>query len=125
MSEVKHLDWDAIARDYQAGISADQCAAKYGCHHTTVRVQLGKRGIYKPGRPRQRRDRGEQADSHALMPAGAKPLKVFHVDEPQASAPTPNGHARCRVAMFEVEGSETAVRDAVNAIKAALENRSA
>lgn len=129
MPLTKGLDWDAIARDYQGGMSADKCAQKYGCHHTTVRSQLKKRGVYKPGAARRRQPlrashalaRPTAAPEPAIEKAGsAAPLAL---ETGETLALPSNGQARCRVAMFEVEGDATAVQHAVDAIKAALEAR--
>lgn len=119
MPAIKNLDWDAITADYQGGMSADQCAAKYGCHHTTVRNQLAKRGIYKPGTARRKAAHTHQA----IVPVAPK---VAAIERPTGETPVPlaaNSRTRCRVAMFEVEGDATSVQHAVDAIKAALESR--
>ncbi|HLI02761.1 MAG TPA: hypothetical protein VFC10_07325 [Terriglobia bacterium] len=111
------IDVDGIVADYKAGTPVMDLAEKYGCHHTYVRGVLKKHGIYgtMPAQRRGRvpRDIAPRKDAAVTaVPAGS-----VEISEQQ------RGQARCRVAMFEVEGDATSVQHAVDAIKAALESR--
>ncbi len=124
MGARKKLDRKQIAADYASGMSADQIAAKHCAHHTTIRVILKKEGVYKPGvwgGPRKPRE--EHAE---IVKASETHTKIDRAESNTGETPVPqkaNGHARCRVAMFEVEGDAAAVLHAVDAIKGALESR--
>lgn len=149
MPLVKGLNREEIVQHYKSGMSVGDIARKLGCRYDTVAYHLSNAGVR--GRPPKRsrpavsiREAPPLKASHvstnrlAIVRSGppasetaptAAALSTQEPVVPHDARVVPhdarNGHIRCRVAMFEVEGSETAVRDAVNAIKAALENRSA
>lgn len=114
--EGQKFDRAEVAREYQAGTPVQAIADRHGVHHTTIRGALKKMNIYKMG---ERRLAPKPREEKSIVSA---PRPIVRPAPADNNAPA-QGRARCRVAMFEVEGDATSVQHAVDAIKAALESR--
>jgi len=122
MPVSKNIDVEALKRDYASGLSTPKIGEKYDISSSTVAYHLNKAGVeMRQGGPGNRAAISKAAAKtprqNGIAKAGAA------VAEPEPLPASPNGHARCRVAMFEVEGSPEAVMAAVAAVRAALEHR--
>jgi hypothetical protein len=118
---ARKIDLEELRRRFSGDKSAIDLAAEMGVRPAVIRHALGTLGL------KARACRGRPKSVQTAQPKAAI-VKAVHsrvtqtAQIPEASA---NGQpkARCRVAMFELEGSEAAVLAAVEAVKAALERR--
>jgi len=125
MPLIKGLNKQQIVEDYKSGMSYSEVARKHGCNSNTVFYHVKKAGLAGNVRPRAPRAAAPAAapEPQAIVKSEAAPPAPIEARAAESPAPQAKGQARCRVAMFEVEGDATAVLSAVEAVKAALLNR--
>jgi transposase len=125
------VDLAAFKRDYEAGMPSAELTEKYKLGKNSVSYWAHKAGAKMrigavPAARGQRTGRESPAERTAPAPrqkhlaivkAGPRTVQQARIVETE---PDGAGRARCRVAMFEVEGSDDSVRAAVDAVKAAL-----
>jgi hypothetical protein len=132
MGRFPRTDVDLIAykADYEAGMSASDLERKYVLGQGTTSKWAHKAGCIMRGSGYQR-DAHRTNGSHphpklhrktAIVKAAPKPAVILSEAKDLAlpANGTGNGHTRCRVAMFEVEGDQAAVLAAIEAVKTAL-----
>jgi len=129
MAKRIEIDEAKLRELHAAKMSDREIAKELGCSDVTICHHRKVLGLPPVGR-KGRRPRGDGA---AASPA-PKPIRAHSIvkaEHPQmaqitqtAEAPANGaGRARCRVAMFEIEGTEAAVMRAIDAVQSALAAR--
>jgi len=129
-----NLDVQGMKRDYLSGMNSSDVGDKYGVHFSTVCMKLKAMGVEMrkgKGRPpvgeAQREAWRAKRKAKAIVKAGpvipsGREGSGLEARSIAAARDDGNGapKARCRLAMFEVEGDAASVQAAVEAVKAAL-----
>jgi len=132
MPRKMEIDENELRRLHAQGLADGAIGAQLGCAASTIHLRRKRLGLPSNGGRRPSGSVGTtrrvpRTKSHSTM-------KIVKVERP-GIVPVPKApaqddgnvsgqpKARCRVAMFEVEGSAEAILQAVEAVKAALTNK--
>jgi hypothetical protein len=120
----REIDLESLKADYEGGMPGAEMQNKYKISRTRLSTWARRAGcvIRRGSRPQpkpQRKAAMVKVPQSEIL-RSAQNDKSGAANDSAAKAASANGHTRCRVAMFEVEGDQAAVLAAIEAVKTAL-----